>query len=77
MLSPSAQGIVSGHADGVVVRYLFEEDGSGLSQGPVCRHSCPPYALAWGSSLVVGGADQRVTMYSVDGEHKASLCVCM
>ena len=57
------------------MRYFFEDDGSGLSQGPVCRHSCPPYALAWGSSLVVGGADQRVTMYSVDGEDVVCVCV--
>jgi hypothetical protein len=30
--SPSGKGIISGHADGTIVRYFFEEDGSGLSR---------------------------------------------
>lgn len=38
-LSVSGKGILSGHADGTVVRYFFDDDGSGESQvqyTPVC-----------------------------------------
>lgn len=30
--SPSGKGIISGHADGTIVRYFFEEDGAGLAR---------------------------------------------
>lgn len=32
LFSPSGKGILSGHADGAIVRYIFEDDGSGLTQ---------------------------------------------
>lgn len=65
--STSGQGIISGHADGSIVRYYFDDEGTGLPQGVVCRHSCPPYALAWGQSIVAGGCDCRVVMYGMNG----------
>ena len=66
--STSGQGIISGHADGSIVRYYFDDEGTGLPQGVVCRHSCPPYALGWGQSIVAGGCDCRVVMYGMNGE---------
>ena len=30
--SPSGKGILSGHADGAVVRFFFDDEGSGDSQ---------------------------------------------
>ena len=30
--SPSGKGILSGHADGSIVRYFFDDEGSGDSQ---------------------------------------------
>ena len=30
--SPTGKGIISGHADGTIVRYFFEEDGAGLAR---------------------------------------------
>ena len=30
--SPSGKGILSGHIDGAIVRYFFDDEGSGLSQ---------------------------------------------
>ena len=30
--SPSGKGIISGHADGTIVRYFFEDEGSGLAR---------------------------------------------
>ena len=70
--STSGQGIISGHADGSIVRYYFDDEGTGLPQGVVCRHSCPPYALAWGQSIIAGGCDCRVVMYGMNGE---SVCL--
>lgn len=33
-VSVSGKGILSGHADGTVVRYFFDDEGSGESQVP-------------------------------------------
>ncbi len=38
--SPSGTGILSGHADGTIVRYLFEEDGSDLSKVDCEKYWC-------------------------------------
>ena len=138
--SPSGKGIVCGHADGSIVRYMFEEEGGDLTkvnsntfksiiihkahlhslsitcmrtlvlcedvslhirhmlwimclwtlsdlltpllllllslppQGPVCKHSCPPYALAWGASTIMAaGCDRRVLVYNYSGNYCFSL----
>uniref|UniRef100_A0A3Q3FQ83 Intraflagellar transport 172 n=1 Tax=Labrus bergylta TaxID=56723 RepID=A0A3Q3FQ83_9LABR len=64
----SGKGILSGHADGTVVRYFFDDEGSGESQGKLLLHPCPPYALAWGTnSIMVGGCDKKVVAYSREG----------
>jgi intraflagellar transport protein 172 len=34
----------------------------------VCRHTCPPYALAWTPfGIVAAGCDKRVIVYTKDG----------
>ncbi|XP_053193415.1 LOW QUALITY PROTEIN: intraflagellar transport protein 172 homolog [Scomber japonicus] len=64
----SGKGILSGHADGTVVRYFFDDEGSGESQGKLLTHTCPPYALAWGAnSIMVGGCDKKVVAYGREG----------
>ncbi|XP_041831040.1 intraflagellar transport protein 172 homolog [Melanotaenia boesemani] len=64
----SGKGILSGHADGTVVRYFFDSEGSGESQGKLLTHPCPPYALAWGAnSIMVGGCDKKVVAYGREG----------
>lgn len=64
----SGKGILSGHADGTVVRYFFDDEGAGESQGKVLVHPCPPYSLAWGgSSIMVAGCDKKVLAYSREG----------
>uniref|UniRef100_A0A3B4XDD0 Intraflagellar transport 172 n=1 Tax=Seriola lalandi dorsalis TaxID=1841481 RepID=A0A3B4XDD0_SERLL len=64
----SGKGILSGHADGTVVRYFFDDEGSGESQGKLLNHPCPPYALAWGAnSIMVGGCDKKVVAYGREG----------
>ncbi|XP_061559670.1 LOW QUALITY PROTEIN: intraflagellar transport protein 172 homolog [Phycodurus eques] len=64
----SGKGILCGHANGNIVRYFFDDEGSGESQGKLLTHVCPPYALAWGAnSVVVGGCDKKVVAYSREG----------
>ncbi|KAJ7341442.1 hypothetical protein JRQ81_005540 [Phrynocephalus forsythii] len=64
----SGKGILSGHADGTVVRYFFDDEGSGESQGKLVMHPCPPYALAWASnSIVAAGCDKKIVAYGKEG----------
>ncbi|XP_069461553.1 intraflagellar transport protein 172 homolog isoform X2 [Ambystoma mexicanum] len=64
----SGKGILSGHADGTIVRYFFDDEGSGDSQGKLVTHPCPPYALAWASnSIVAGGCDKKIVAYGKEG----------
>ncbi|XP_030838935.1 intraflagellar transport protein 172 homolog isoform X2 [Strongylocentrotus purpuratus] len=64
----SGKGVLSGHADGSIVRYFLEDEGSGESQGKVATHACPPYALCWaGNSIVAAGCDKRIAIYSKEG----------
>ena len=39
-----------------------------ISQGQLCKHPCPPYALCWGSSIVAAGCDKRIIAYGKEGE---------
>ncbi|KAM8953335.1 intraflagellar transport protein 172 homolog [Pelodytes ibericus] len=65
----SGKGILSGHADGTIVRYFFDDEGSGESQGKLVTHPCPPYALAWAaSSIVAGGCDKKLVAYGKEGQ---------
>ncbi|XP_062822761.1 intraflagellar transport protein 172 homolog isoform X1 [Anolis carolinensis] len=64
----SGKGILSGHADGTIVRYFFDDEGSGESQGKLVVHPCPPYAIAWASSsIVVAGCDKKIVAYGREG----------
>ncbi|EHB06164.1 Intraflagellar transport protein 172-like protein [Heterocephalus glaber] len=64
----SGKGILSGHADGTIVRYFFDDEGSGESQGKLVNHPCPPYALAWAtSSIVAAGCDRKIVAYGKEG----------
>ncbi|KAM6123262.1 intraflagellar transport protein 172 homolog [Pterocles gutturalis] len=64
----SEKGILSGHADGTIRRFFFDDDVSGESQGKLVTHPCPPYALAWASnSIVVAGCDKKIVAYGKEG----------
>ncbi|XP_053736543.1 intraflagellar transport protein 172 homolog [Synchiropus splendidus] len=64
----SGKGILSGHDNGTVVRYFFDDEGSGESQGKLLLHPCPPFALAWAAnSIMVGGCDKKIVAYSREG----------
>lgn len=86
----SGKGILSGHADGSIVRFFIENDDSGEAQGKVCKHACPPYALAWSTnSIIAAGCDKRIVAYEKGGrvlqqfdysreddEHEFTCAVC-
>ncbi|XP_022255684.1 intraflagellar transport protein 172 homolog [Limulus polyphemus] len=62
------KGVISGHADGSVVRYFFDDEKSGDAQGKIITHSCPPYAIAWaGQFIIIGGSDKKIVIYNKDG----------
>ncbi|XP_062507829.1 intraflagellar transport protein 172 homolog isoform X2 [Corticium candelabrum] len=66
--SPNGKGIISGHADNSIVRYFFDDEGTGAIQGQIAKHSCEPYALCWGSSIIAAGCDRKVIVYGDDGK---------
>lgn len=57
--------MVSGHVDGSIWVFSFD-DGAGAR---LCTHTCVPYALSWGASIVAAGADKKVAFYN---EHNTS-----
>ncbi|XP_012946593.1 intraflagellar transport protein 172 homolog [Aplysia californica] len=88
--SPSGKGILSGHADGSIIRYFFDDEGSGDTQGKISTHPSPPYALAFSqNAIVAAGCDKRIIAYGRDGrsfqhfdysreddEHEITVAVC-
>lgn len=65
--SPDGHGILSGHVDGSIYRFTFEEGGAGPSHAKLAHHTCIPTALAWGESIVAAGNDGKVIFYDVEG----------
>jgi intraflagellar transport protein 172 len=64
--SADGLGIVSGHLDGSVYRYFFNDDGTAttaVTHAKLAHHPCVPYALAWGEHIVACGNDCKVVFY--------------
>ncbi|KAH9500287.1 hypothetical protein Btru_073626 [Bulinus truncatus] len=88
--NPSGKGILSGHADGSIIRYFFDDEGTGDTQGKIATHPSPPYALAYSqNAIVAAGCDKRIIAYGRDGrsfqqfdfsrdvdEHEFTVAVC-
>ncbi|KAK2948164.1 putative Intraflagellar transport protein 172 [Blattamonas nauphoetae] len=62
--SIDGKSILSGHIDGTITQYSFEENTDPVR---FARHPCPPRALGWGHSIVVAGNDNKVVFYNPDG----------
>ncbi|KAJ3253804.1 hypothetical protein HK103_005291 [Boothiomyces macroporosus] len=60
--------IITGHLDGTINRFFFDDGISGASQGKFCTHSCPPITLAWGESIMAAGPDRTVVFYDAEGK---------
>ena len=63
--NPRGNAIVSAHMDGSIYTYWFESSERGAHV--IARHSCIPFSLAWGGSIVVAGNDRQITFYDEDG----------
>ena len=76
LFSTTGNGLLSGHADGSIVRYFFG-DSDGEAQGKLCVHPSPPYALAWATNAIVAaGCDKRVFAYDKTGKELGVLISC-
>ena len=66
--SPDGSAIISGHNDGCIYRFCFQDGAYGpAGQNKLCQHSVPPYALAWGEAVCAAGNDCKVSFYDKDG----------
>jgi intraflagellar transport protein 172 len=63
--SPDGNAVLSGHLDGCVYRFFFEDGGAGggPSYTKFLTHPTVPYCLGWGASVVCAGNDGRVVFY--------------
>jgi intraflagellar transport protein 172 len=63
--NPSGNAIVSAHLDGSIYAFFFDSIERGAHR--IATHPSVPFALAWGSSIVIAGNDGMVTFYDEDG----------
>jgi intraflagellar transport protein 172 len=61
----AGNAVVSAHLDGSV--YVFWFDNAERGAHMIIRHPSVPFALAWGTSIVVGGNGGQVVFYDADG----------
>lgn len=64
-------GFVSSHVDGSIYVYYYEAGDRGARR--IARHSCPPFALSWGTSIIVAGNDGKIVFYDSDGSEEQTL----
>lgn len=76
--NPKGTGILSGHEDGSVVKYMLSDD-SGEQSGRLIEHYGQPLALAWAQSgICISGVDKKVVFYDnqVSFKRMRSFIVC-
>eukprot|EP00658_Telonema_sp_P-2_P017711 TRINITY_DN16903_c0_g1_i3.p1 TRINITY_DN16903_c0_g1~~TRINITY_DN16903_c0_g1_i3.p1 ORF type:complete len:1394 (-),score=437.87 TRINITY_DN16903_c0_g1_i3:63-4244(-) len=67
--SPDGLSVLSGHLDGSVYRFCFDNGMSEAAHSKVVDvHTAVPYALSWGEHICVAGNDCCVTFYTEDGQ---------
>jgi intraflagellar transport protein 172 len=59
--------IVSGHLDGSIYKFVFDDSGVGPAHSKFAQHPCVPYSLAWGECTVAAGNDGTVIFYDGEG----------
>lgn len=68
---PFGPGILTGHADGSIHRWFFEDMDGGTSDlvghMKIAQHTSIPVSLGWGETIVCAGPDKRVVFYNLDG----------
>jgi intraflagellar transport protein 172 len=77
--SPDGHGFVSGHLDGSIYMFYFENfvDHMGvevndipIGHQKITQHSCTPYSLSWGAAIVAAGQDKQVVFYSTKADRE-------
>ncbi len=63
--NPEGSSVVATHLDGSI--YLYNFDYPDRAARLIARHSCVPFALAWGTSIAVAGNNNTVVFYDEDG----------
>ena len=66
----AGNAIVAAHLDGSIYTCWF--DGVDRGAHVIAHHPCVPFALTWGTSIVVGGNDCQITFYDEDGGEEHS-----
>eukprot|EP01059_Diplonema_ambulator_P008871 TRINITY_DN18639_c0_g1_i5.p1 TRINITY_DN18639_c0_g1~~TRINITY_DN18639_c0_g1_i5.p1 ORF type:complete len:1382 (+),score=614.47 TRINITY_DN18639_c0_g1_i5:304-4146(+) len=61
--SQDGMGLVSGHMDGSIHRYYFEEAGVLAGAAKLCVNPCVPTGISWGESIAAVGNDCKVYFY--------------
>ncbi|KAI8928779.1 hypothetical protein BC831DRAFT_447367 [Entophlyctis helioformis] len=65
--SIDGNAIMTGHLDGSINRFYFDDGISGAAQGKFATHRCAPTVLLWGESVIAAGTDKVVVFYDSDG----------
>ncbi|KAJ3413121.1 hypothetical protein HDV05_008517 [Chytridiales sp. JEL 0842] len=66
--SLDGNAIITGHLDGSINRFFFDDGISGATQGKFTMHSCTPTAIGWGESVVAAGNNRVITFYDNNGK---------
>lgn len=69
--SPDGNAIISGHLDGTINRFFFDDGSSGATQGKFTVHPCPPIVLVWAETVIAAGNDRQVISYDGSGKKKS------
>jgi intraflagellar transport protein 172 len=60
--------IMSGHYDGTINRFFFDDTNADATQGKFTVHSSTPEILIWGETVMAAGTDQIITVYDNKGK---------
>jgi intraflagellar transport protein 172 len=66
--SPDGNAIMTGHLDGSINRFFFDDGMSGATQGRFTVHHCTPLLLVWAETVMVAGPDRIVSFYDSQGK---------
>lgn len=69
--SPDGHGFLSGHYDGSIHRYYFQNNDPEFSSfqkhTKICSHPVIPTCLAWGETIIVGTPRKKLLFLTIDG----------
>ena len=66
-VAPSGDAFITGHADGKVQQFWFDDGSGQQAQSILVKHPCAPTTLVWGANFLVCGPDKRLICYDERG----------